>query len=151
MPAPSGSTPTYGFPYLLESDVPDVATASEDLALAIETEFLATIPPTPQHTGFTPLVGTYTGQPLIKKLVEFSGTTNGTTGALATTFATAFPNGVLYGMVIPIGTNPMFTGSIPAATLTTATGYFWQFSHPPGAVDIVLGSAIGIFAEIVGW
>ena len=37
MPAPSGATPEYGFPYLLESDVPDVATASQDLAQAVET------------------------------------------------------------------------------------------------------------------
>jgi hypothetical protein len=37
MPAPSGATPILSIPYLLESDVPDVATASEDLALAVET------------------------------------------------------------------------------------------------------------------
>lgn len=38
MPAPSGSTSKYGFPYLLESDAPDIATASQDLAQAVETE-----------------------------------------------------------------------------------------------------------------
>ncbi len=36
MPTPSGTTPQYGFPYLLESDVPDVATASQLLAQAVE-------------------------------------------------------------------------------------------------------------------
>lgn len=36
MPAPNGSTAKYGFPYLLETDPPDVATASEDLAQAVE-------------------------------------------------------------------------------------------------------------------
>ena len=38
MPAPSGSTTHYGFAYLLESDVPDIATASEDLAVAVDSE-----------------------------------------------------------------------------------------------------------------
>jgi hypothetical protein len=38
MPAPSGATAKYAFPYLLESDVPDVATASQDLAQQVETE-----------------------------------------------------------------------------------------------------------------
>lgn len=33
---PSGSTPEYGFPYLTETDVPDVALASQMLAQAIE-------------------------------------------------------------------------------------------------------------------
>lgn len=36
MPSPGGSTPIFGFPYLLESDVPDVATASQELATDIE-------------------------------------------------------------------------------------------------------------------
>lgn len=36
MPSPSGSTPIYGFPYLLETDPADFATESEDLALAVE-------------------------------------------------------------------------------------------------------------------
>lgn len=36
MPTPSGTTPQYGLPYLLESDVPDVATASQLLAQAVE-------------------------------------------------------------------------------------------------------------------
>lgn len=36
MPSPNGSTAVYGFPYLLETDPPDVATASEDLATSIE-------------------------------------------------------------------------------------------------------------------
>lgn len=36
MPTPSGATAKYGFPYLLESDAPDVAAATEDLANAIE-------------------------------------------------------------------------------------------------------------------
>lgn len=36
MPSPSGSTPIFGLPYLLETDVPDVATASQLLAQAIE-------------------------------------------------------------------------------------------------------------------
>lgn len=38
MPAPSGATAKYGFPYLLETDVPDVATASQDLAQQVETQ-----------------------------------------------------------------------------------------------------------------
>lgn len=36
MPAPSGSTPVFGLPYLLETDIPDVATASQLLAQAVE-------------------------------------------------------------------------------------------------------------------
>ena len=36
MPTPSGTTPQYGFPYLNEGDPPDVATASQDLAQAVE-------------------------------------------------------------------------------------------------------------------
>lgn len=36
MPTPSGLTPEYAFPYLLESDPPDVATASQDIAQAVE-------------------------------------------------------------------------------------------------------------------
>lgn len=36
MPTPSGLTPQYGFPYLLETDVPDVATASQLFAQAVE-------------------------------------------------------------------------------------------------------------------
>jgi microcystin-dependent protein len=39
MPNPSGSTPVFGFPYLLETDIPDIATASEVLALAVEAYF----------------------------------------------------------------------------------------------------------------
>lgn len=38
MPSPSGATPTFGFPYPLETDVPDIPTWGEDLALAIEQE-----------------------------------------------------------------------------------------------------------------
>lgn len=37
MPAPSGATAKYAFPYLLETDVPDVATAAQDLAQQVET------------------------------------------------------------------------------------------------------------------
>ena len=40
MPSPSGSTAKYGFPYLLESDVPDVATASQLLAQGVENEII---------------------------------------------------------------------------------------------------------------
>jgi hypothetical protein len=36
MPSPSGSTVKYGLPYLFQLDVPDIATATEDLAQAIE-------------------------------------------------------------------------------------------------------------------
>lgn len=36
MPSPSGATTKYGLAYLLEIDVPDVATASEDLAAGID-------------------------------------------------------------------------------------------------------------------
>lgn len=36
MANPTGSTPQYGLPYLKETDAPDVATASQQLAQAIE-------------------------------------------------------------------------------------------------------------------
>jgi hypothetical protein len=36
MPVPSGSTPVFGLPFPLETDIPDVATAIEQLALAVE-------------------------------------------------------------------------------------------------------------------
>lgn len=41
MPTPSGSTSILHFPYLLETDIPDVATASQVLAEAIETAIIA--------------------------------------------------------------------------------------------------------------
>lgn len=41
MPTPSGSTSVLHLPYLLETDIPDVATASQLLAEAIETDIIA--------------------------------------------------------------------------------------------------------------
>lgn len=41
MPTPSGSTPTLHIPYLLETDIPDIATATQDMALAIEAAIVA--------------------------------------------------------------------------------------------------------------
>lgn len=41
MATPSGATPVYGFPYLLETDVPDIATETQLLAEAVEVELEA--------------------------------------------------------------------------------------------------------------
>lgn len=42
MSGPSGSTPVYGFPYLEEGDTPDMAVATQELATAVEDQFVAT-------------------------------------------------------------------------------------------------------------
>ncbi len=60
MPSPSGSTPIFGFPYLEETDPPDVATASEDLATAVEDVIgVAWVSYTPSWTasGTNPTLG----------------------------------------------------------------------------------------------
>lgn len=80
MPSPNGSTPVFGYPYLLETDPPDVATASEDLALALETTLipLAETSGSPAWTSYTP-----------------TWTSNGTSPSLG--------NGTLVGLYKKIG------------------------------------------------
>lgn len=50
MPTPSGSTPVLHLPYLLETDIPDIATATQLLAEAIENAILA-VSNTPFNIG----------------------------------------------------------------------------------------------------
>lgn len=63
MPSPSGSTPALGLPYLLETDAPDVATASQLLAEAVESAILASGVPVGGTIGWElatlPPIGTW--------------------------------------------------------------------------------------------
>lgn len=105
MPTPSGSTPQYGLPYLLESDVPDVATASQMLAQAVENVLKTT------RVGTVEFILTSTAPTGAVLLQGQTVSRTGTYAALFAKWGTRFGSGngsttftlPNFGGVVPVG------------------------------------------------
>lgn len=139
MPTPSGLTPQYGLPYLEQNDAPDIATASQSLAQAIENLVKqrigtfglceTTTPPTGavlvQGQAVT-RTGTYAA--LFAKWGTKFGAGNGTTTFNFPDFRGKGPVGYKSGTAtfgalgasLGVKTVSLVTGNIPKFTLTVA-------------------------------
>ncbi len=134
MPAPSGSTAVFGFSYQFESDVPDLAPPSQDLAQGVETELLLMLPGTilaskyiaPPSYGTTSnspvamdatnakltFTAPHSGNVLLQESCEW-GVSNVATGIGLVWATSATANTGLVG-------SEVYTGSIGTATFATA-------------------------------
>lgn len=127
MPSPSGATSHFGFPYLLESDIPDVATASQDLAQAVENAL--EVPLTANPAG---------------RVYAVTGTLGMSIATAFTTVATDYLKGGMtastHGLVVPVtGAYQVNTNSwfIMGGSSSQAQIYIFKTtSGTPSAVSI---------------
>lgn len=150
MATPSGSTTKYGFPYLLETDVPDIATASQLLAQDVETTIAAQTQLNRQGTASLVTAGTITDAALN---VTPNGTPNMTVNVAAggawVEGTTLIPQQGDYWFYNPatvnksIASNASGNTRLDAVVVTVQDSAFAGSTDNPGFIQVITGTPSG--------
>lgn len=143
MPSPSGSTPVYDLPYLLETDVPDVATASQLLALAVES-VLEGLAQRPSGKAWTTSGLTVVGSPELVTLNASGLLEDGMTFTASSGTGLVAPKAGLYMVTgqVKLDNSGALTTGIEAAIMTNGTTVQLRGAAIPASANIFQGSTV---------